>query len=353
MGQEIDCALKKSRWNLGALVLECSEATVEYSNPIFSKVLLSHPELAKTNHIFTSVLCGAMAFSNSSEYQSAIDDLNIEVISLLNSPRRNLFSSSWNSKLTFSFFNGVDARVPNFGLTSFPEYRGHLDQGATSVDLAHFGCSVSHFRLWEKMYNQSNIQYFLLLEDDAFLLPFAEGLLASLVRNIPQNADIVFVNGRAAEKLYCHVGMTPPYSSLPDKLFYSRDEVVVNMKAYRELLRVNPSNKKPVLYNGCDGYLITKKGLKKLTDFISKYGLPPLTPNGVGTNVDNLLALLSTGSKHDDGTPLGFNGVKAAEIGIYPTEPYLNAYVSCFPVVEVRERYGIGIGSDINGTTGK
>lgn len=57
----------------------------------------------------------------------------------------------------------------------------------------HFGCYVSHVRLWLKLISE-HMQFMVILEDDAIVVSGFESKLTSLLRKLPNDWDLLFLN---------------------------------------------------------------------------------------------------------------------------------------------------------------
>ena len=81
--------------------------------------------------------------------------------------------------------------------------------------------------------------------------------------------------------------------------------------------------------------------------FIDEYGMPPLSEVGSQTNIDMLLSILTTKASDLKGKNIGFNIQQAYHQGVVSEKAVLNGFVSSLPVVDVKDRFGIGSGSEI------
>ena len=84
-----------------------------------------------------------------------------------------------------------------------------------------------------------------------------------------------------------------------------------------------------------------------LQAFIDEYGMPPLSEVGSQTNIDMLLSILTTKASDLKGKNIGFNIQQAYHQGVVSEKAVLNGFVSSLPVVDVKDRFGIGSGSEI------
>ncbi|GAA6167801.1 glycosyltransferase family 25 protein [Sessilibacter corallicola] len=326
------------------------DASYKFNDVEYLKLLEELPALGATYHTYSGIVRGAKYFCSSNiNDEKLLQDVYTQVISLKRSKRRLKFFENWNIKISFQFYNAIDSFSPHFNPSNFKEYREHFKDVPTSSDLGHLACSLSHFQVWRRFLNETTKPYLLILEDDAVTFDYSQKALNWVLQQIPEDADLVMLNGRSAEKLYSSVTKNPPYKGFPEPKLYSREDVVEIMSGNYDNLRPYGS-KGRAHWNGTDGYLLTRKGAEKLVEFIDKYGLPPFGPKGGDTNVDMLLGLLTLGKKDYKGKPAGFNSNNADKLNLFHKNSLLKAYVSPFPVVDEMDRMGIEVGSDIEGS---
>jgi len=139
-------------------------------------------------------------------------------------------------KLTnLDFINAIDGYELNDNdYKSYTSFIGYYLSSPTMV-----GCGMSHIKTWEKIV-ENNIKYSLILEDDFnfsnnFLNDFNE-----LMKNIPDNFDLLFLNSN---------------------LF---------MNNYLKLSNVNDYFYEPFLISEKIGYVISLNGAKKILNNINK-----------------------------------------------------------------------------------
>lgn len=278
----------------------------------------------KRNGTYYSIIKG---YLNEYPYDDEVcPELDVVVLSLVDSVRRNSFKKEWVD-FEYEFFDGIDARKKDFDPNKWIYYNGHL-KNDRKMYMGTLACTFSHFEIWKK-YSES--KFLLVLEDDAIGFDFSKKLLNKIVKSIPSDADIVFVNNRSSEKLY-HSG----WADSVDELFVSRDKVNELMSVYHHCIPETKSGK--YTCNGTDGYILTHKGLQKLLKFINDKGLPPLT-DGPGTSIDTLLSMLSSKISDVKGQPIGFPASIATNMGLLTERSYLNSYFTTIPVVDIGERY--------------
>lgn len=324
-----------------------SEAAVRFNDIDYLDFLCQLPSLGQSHHTYSAIPAGERFFRHINlTDNSKINDVCVQVISLKNSSRKLKFFENWKINIPFNFFEAVDASHPDFEPENYVEYNGHFNESPTVSDLGHLGCSLSHFQVWKYFVDTVNKPYLLVLEDDAVSFGYSQKLLNWILDGIPDEADIVLLNGRSVEKLYSTVSANPPYEGFPEIRLHSRSEAVSIMSENYNKLRPYGGGGK-AHWNGTDGYLLTKRGAEKALKFVSKYGLPPFGPTGGDTNIDMLLGLLTLGKKDFRGKPAGFNYKRAEELNIFFDNSILNAYVSPFPLVDEMDRLGILVGSDI------
>jgi GR25 family glycosyltransferase involved in LPS biosynthesis len=309
--------------------------------------LFASSEFGALTHELTPVLAGARQYLTVPDDRSEISNVQAKVISLPRSSRLFEFAKNWPFGFSFKVMEGVNARGEDFNYLNHRHYRDHLTDAPSPADLGHLGCTLSHYELWEQTELKQG-ELLLVLEDDAYFLPYSQLLLADISKNLPDDADLVYVNGRSAEKLYCSLDRKPPYKKLPRKLFYRRSQVNRIMNRHYDSLPKN-GGKGVRHWTGTDGYILTASGLAKLKTFIQDAGVPPLTEGGAGTNIDTILAALSSQLSDQKKNGLGFVFGTSKSLGLLREPSYLNAYVTSIPLVDTRDKLGLGAPSEIAG----
>ena len=330
-------------------MLRLIEASYKLGDASFLEKALSLPELGEKFHTLTPIICSVIAqLNNSNRDICALDKITkASVISLKTSTRREDFIETWHSNVPVQYFEAIDARIADFNPSDFAEYRGHLSENATKSDYGHLGCTLSHFAMWRALLQEceDDNQIYLVLEDDAFPMVNADAVLSKIIDDMPENTDLVYVNNRASEKLFSQFGTELPYAVTDIPTLVSREDVNACMNDNYNLLRKYKES--TVHWFGTDGYLITGRGLKKAVAFIDEYGMPPLSEVGSQTNIDMLLSILTTKASDLKGKNIGFNIQQAYQQGVVSETAVFNGFVSSLPVVDVKDRFGIGSGSEI------
>lgn len=322
------------------------EAAFKFRERDYLDFLLGTDQLGQHHHAYTPHLNGLRHWFDNTPHgngdsmfnATSVRSLSVRTISRRDSPRRRLFYQAWSLNTPFRFIDAVDYQNAEFEPRAFAEYRDHLRSDASAADLQHLACSLSHFATWRNLASETT-DLALVLEDDALPTVYGPALLNGLLSRIPEDADIVFVNGRSADKLYCGLSRKPPYEPLPDELLVPRSLVAKIMSYNYDNLPTHKGNR--IHWSGTDGYLLTRAGLGKLLRFVDHHGLPPFSPLGGETNIDILLGLLTLGRKDCPPNPVGFNPEQADRLGLYPNDAYLNAYVAAWPLVDCMSRFGI------------
>jgi GR25 family glycosyltransferase involved in LPS biosynthesis len=289
-------------------------------------------------------VCGAIFFENKNSDLDFSDVMDIHVISLRDSKRLYDFFTKYTLDYPIRLFEAIDACRKDFDFSIYPETN---NVAPVKGQEGHLGCTLSHFYLWKKLSNSSK-KYHLILEDDTFFSAYADDAIKHLLENIPNDADLIFVNGRSSEKLYSQCRYINGYwQVIPDKFIYSKEEMLSIMNENYEHLKENPKNGKKIFYSGTDGYLVTQKGLSKLNDYVEKHGLGN-KPSGAGNNIDLILTAITTSISDHKARPLVSNLKKKIKLGQICDKALINAYVLNYPIVDTCNRAGIGAGIDTN-----
>jgi glycosyl transferase family 25 len=122
---------------------------------------------------------------------------NVYVISLENAvARRSHVASHFGSKnINFSFFDAVDGRNTHDALKKFAIHRKIVSEScAKELSPGALGCLMSHYKLWEKIYMESDStnSWTLICEDDVKFHPsFTPETLNSYLSAIPTDAKLL------------------------------------------------------------------------------------------------------------------------------------------------------------------
>ena len=305
--------------------------------------LLKNPNVHDSRrHSFLSHICGSLFFEKL-DFERRTKSLDVHIIALKGSPRIYDFFCRYNLNYAVRIFQAIDARTNNFNPKDYKETHGIEPIKGQE---GHLGCTLSHFYLWKKL-KESESDIFLVLEDDAFFTNYAKKALDYIVSNIPDDADLIYVNGRASEKLYAGCKFKDGfYSNTPNKMFFTRKEMLKLMEENFDLLR-RESNGKAVLYNGADGYILTKSGVNKLNDYVEKFGMSG-KPGGIGNNIDLILTSISTDISDHQKKDMAYNVKECIKNGSIREKAIIKSYICSFPIIDGSDRGGIGTGTEIN-----
>jgi GR25 family glycosyltransferase involved in LPS biosynthesis len=279
---------------------------------------------------------------NRGDHEVKLEAYQSYVVSLENSKRMWSFARHYNLSRSFKVFRAVNALSVDFDPNMYPELRG-----LPPVDgqQGHCGCTLSHLYLWKELIRQTASMY-LILEDDAIFSPYAEHMIQEISRSIPSDADIVFVNNRSAEKIFlCAKHVDGELKGIPGKVLFSRGEVLDIMKEHRSKLRRNAKGV-PYFYSGTDGYILTRSGVSKLVAHINQYGFA-MRQAGAGYNIDHFLTAITTKISDHRPFPMAYDVKNYIDYGVIQDKPLLSGYVAAHPMVEIAQRLGLGLASEI------
>lgn len=326
------------------VVVNNKEINQKLQSGVSGSVLLQNPNVhdSKKNS-FLPHICGSIFFEDF-EFEKKDKKLDVHFIALRNSPRTYDFFSKYNLKYVPHIFEAINARSEDFDYKNYKETQGIRP---TKGQEGHLGCTLSHFYLWKKI-KKSSADLHLILEDDAFFTSYAEKALDYIVSNIPDDADLIFVNGRASEKLYAGCYFTDgTYQNTPTKMLSTRKEMLALMDESFDLLKVSLRSGKPILFSGTDGYILTKSGVDKLNDYVEKFGLEGVA-GGAGNNIDLILTSITTDISDHEKRDMAPHVKRRIANGSISNKALINSYVCSFPLVDTSDRAGIGTGSEIN-----
>jgi GR25 family glycosyltransferase involved in LPS biosynthesis len=156
--------------------------------------------------------------------------------------------------IRFNKFIAVDLMTPGFDFRPFKQFIADTYYGSSTFKKGAIGCYLSHYLIWKHI-AENNIEYSIILEDDAYpLIPFPKTVD---LFHFPDQFDVVFIN-----------------SSLGN--IFAKDVILYNNKselfdcyplkiAYKCLFDENGS----IGATGAYGYAISKKGALKLLRIIT------------------------------------------------------------------------------------
>lgn len=146
------------------------------------------------------------------KYNTSSEELNVFVITLQRTPARRaqLIHNLTQAGVAHKIFFAVDGLLPLNGddilkyaglrkrsrLTSLDVLRAHSPSPELDLmihERLRFGCYISHVRLWEHLVN-SELPFAVILEDDVIILERFDYSLRHLIRNLPDNWDIFYLN---------------------------------------------------------------------------------------------------------------------------------------------------------------
>lgn len=249
------------------------------------------------------------------------------VISLNNYKRLETFSKYYNLDKPYKLFNGVNAKSLDF---NFNDYKYAFGIKPKENGIGHAGCTLSHLSLIEKLINSNN-DFFIIFEDDSVFFEYSSILLNNLISKINKDMDVIYINSRSSNQIYASIEYdNNTLTNLPTKLLYTKKESVKIMHKYKQNLQLNKQNK-PYILNGCDGYIITKNGAKKLLSFLDskQFNHMPLGPRN---NIDTIFSDLSLCVKSNL-----FKNIYSQVLEV----PILNTFISRYPVSAISQPLGI------------
>ena len=216
-----------------------------------------------------------------------MSNIKTKVISIDGSTRRPKIQSYLEEKqIPFEFFNAAcssnvqrDGSTFKYNQTDFTinvSNKFHDSfKGRGWVNIGEIGCIISHYSLWKELtLNNSNVEAFLILEDDA--KPLFDGVDLD---NFYKSQTLEGVDVIACQ-------CTKPN--------FERRQIFDTLTDFIRL--VESEEEKGILCEGTAGYIITKSGAKKLTSIIEKYGLIFTVDNFIWrcTQVSNLTWYITT-----------------------------------------------------------
>lgn len=113
------------------------------------------------------------------------------------------------------------------------------------------GCALSHYNIWKKLMVDEKCDYYVVLEDDVSLVENFEIKLMDYIAKINNNMDFVFIGMTVMKEDY---------------------EKTRNIYKYDNSYTLHPLDIS-LFAGGAFGYILTKKGAKKLIDYIDFNGI--------------------------------------------------------------------------------
>ena len=126
------------------------------------------------------------------------DKMNIFYINLDRNPERREYMEKQFKKhnLIVKRYSAFDKKLLNINKlyelqkTKFIECAETIKKRKKEGSLA---CLMSHVKVWEKNYNDNNINYVLIFEDDCKILPNFKNKLKTALDNAPDNWDMIWL----------------------------------------------------------------------------------------------------------------------------------------------------------------
>ena len=202
------------------------------------------------------------------------------VISLRRSRRRVLWSYQSDAlrRVTdFEVFDAVDARAPGFDPAAYRAYRCSrlpdcfdAERGG-GLSIGHLGCTLSHSEVWLQAGRRDDLDYLLVFEDDALMLPDIDRYLAELVEILGRESppfDVVHLGNRASRW----------FSDTVERVEASERQAVIPISDLIDLCaRAKTIDARWRSVNsrifGGDAFLMSRRGLRKLVELVDGPGL--------------------------------------------------------------------------------
>lgn len=252
---------------------------------------------------------------------------DVYVISVNHQKRIDTFSKYYNLSQPYKIFNGINAKSKYF---NYKDHKYTFNIEPKKDGIGHAGCTLSHLNLIESLY-KSNLDFYVIFEDDSIFFDYSDALLKNVISEINHEIDVIYINTRSSYQVYTSaMYKNDRWENLPAKKIYSKSDAMKIMDKNKHNLRLN-KHKNPYLFNGNDGYIITKNGAKKLINFINsnKYNRKPF---GKDYNIDTIFLNLSLSNSSN------LFDIKSNQIF---DKPIINTYISTFPVSDISQPWGI------------
>jgi glycosyl transferase family 25 len=150
--------------------------------------------------------------------------------------------------INYARYPAVDGSL----LKPTPQLSRIFDSNDYNMRVGMVGCAMSHIKLYTDLIKQ-NFDFFVILEDDVETVPDFQAKLVKVLTTTPKNWDLIYLG----HHLF-------PQNRTPDN--YDKAKQPVAEKWSRQQSLANSMG-------GTGGYIISKKGAKKLLDFINRTGM--------------------------------------------------------------------------------
>ena len=213
-----------------------------------------------TSERFDTSRKNAYILNNEKQFSNTADEFpfNIFVINLDKRPDRWKNFEKNAQKVDFTTYTRFSA-IDGSRLVPTEQLQRIFDNNDYNMREGMVGCALSHLKLYCKLIEDNIHSAYCILEDDIQFIPDFKKKLKELVSSLPENWDM------------CYLGhhLWPQYRT---SQFFD-----INKTAVAEKWDTAKSLKYSM--GGTGGYLISKKGAKKLLEFIEKTGMT----NGIDT----------------------------------------------------------------------
>jgi GR25 family glycosyltransferase involved in LPS biosynthesis len=317
-------------------------------NLIINNLLKNPEKFFDIKRSYAAIADASLAFltdtkifqSNFTKIKSSVEKLNFEIfaITLGTDHRLKSFTNHYNFYRNFDFYYGVNGHDPSFSPSDF-EYFENKKHNAGEGGPGAMACALSHINLYKKLLNSSK-DFYVIFEDDAIMFDYSDKLLQVLISSINLDMDLIHINGRAASYVYLNAYFDgSDFCGVTDSLLLSKSDldkfIIKNIeKMPKHTGKFRHKHKDaPYVLSGMDAYIITRKGAKKILEFLHS---DDYKKRCYRLRIDDLILRLSASKK--DNLVKGF---------VYET-PYLDSYVSKYPVAEHGQKISMNLRSDIH-----
>lgn len=168
------------------------------------------------------------------------------IINLKNRPEKRKYMEGQLLKhnLKYNMFEAINGNrlnlteLSNFGIIDEKKAKTYMKRG---LRRGEYGCALSHIKIWIKLLQQSapTTKYFLILEDDAYLVNNFKKKLTNIINDIDKKEwDVLYLN----ENCYKHFGSScngedfSDTTILPKRTGYGLYGYVINKKFVEKCL---------------------------------------------------------------------------------------------------------------------